>query len=362
MKFFLTSLRLNIKKLALRRVFWVALVLLPIMLFGVSAFLLGADSPAVSVTAGVYFDSDCPYSYDIFAAAVESVSDTPFVNFVKFYDKNALIDYVRFRRVECGYVISPQIYSLTYGELSDIVTLIVSPQSFLADGLNELFAAAVFRVMSESIARNWLFDNFSDDDIDDFVALQFERYEQMDIFMTPLHITQRGPADAAMPSLAELTASRIMHGLIGLFALTLIIFYIPALVDERRSGLRSSLHSCGKLLTYEISLFFAIFIVMLAVSLVGLSVMFFFASSLLSDVLTEITALLVYLAVISALMTFTAALLKSAAIIQSFGLFIVLAHIFFGGILLNLYEISPLLGRIQYVFPLFWYVEAVSIG
>ena len=100
---------------------------------------------------------------------------------------------------------------------------------------------------------------------------------------------------------------------------------------------------------------------MLAPGIIGLSSMLIFTPSLLSGAIIEITALIIYVAICAILVTIATRLLKSVAIIQSFGLFLILSNIFFGGVLLNLHELSPLLGRVQYVFPLFWYVEFVSL-
>jgi hypothetical protein len=50
-------------------------------------------------------------------------------------------------------------------------------------------------------------------------------------------------------------------------------------------------------------------------------------------------------------------LFKSARVIQSFGLFIIIANIFFGGVILDLSELAPQMANIQRVFPLFWYTS-----
>ena len=362
MKFFLTSLRLSIKKLALRRATLFSLILLPISLSIGAIFLADSDISPVAVTAGVYFDSENLLGAEVFEALTESVSDTPFINFVLYDNLDALIDDVRFGRIECGYFITPQIENAAYAGFDGVVTLITSTRSVLADGLNELVAAALLRVSSENIARTWLYANFAENaDISGFVTSEFERYRQSDIFMTPLHIAQLGPEEDVAPSLSHITASRVMHGLIGLSIITLFLFYIPALIDEQNSGLRTSLSACGRSVTYDVSLFAAMLVVSLLIGFSGLSAIFFFSPFLLSDALTEIAALIVFAAVNALLMMLAVRLLRTKAPVQSLGLFLVLANIFFGGVLFDLYEISPELARIQGFFPLFWYVNAVAV-
>ncbi|MCL2250050.1 MAG: hypothetical protein FWC13_12375 [Oscillospiraceae bacterium] len=360
MRFFLTSLRLNVKKLALRRAVLVSLILLPISLSVGAIFLVDSDISPVSVTAGVYFDNENLLGTEVFNALTESVSDTPFINFVLYDNLDALIYDVRFGRIECGYVITPQIENAADAGFDGVVTLITSDRSVLSDGLNELVAAALLKVSSESIARTWLYANFDETaDIGEFVASEFERYRQSDIFMTPLHIAQTGPEEDVASSLSQIAANRVMHGLIGLSIIVLFLFYIPALIDEQNSGLRISLSACGRGFAYDTSLFAAMLAVNLLIGFAGLTAMVFFSPHLLSDALTEIMALKVFAAVNALLVMLAVRLLRSKAPVQSLGLFLVLANIFFGGVLLDLYEISPELARVQQFFPLFWYIDSI---
>jgi len=355
-KFFAVSLWLNMKKFALQRTLWFTITGLVVALFFAGVIATRADTPIVSVTAGVFYDQNCPVETEIFHTLVESVRDMPLINFVAYDDKAALMDDVRMGRLESGYVINPGIRDAKSGDFNELITLVVSPRSVFAPILNEIVAAAVFRAMSEGLATYWLESNFhGDEEIAEFVAFQFEWYRQSDIFMLPMFDGGGHGAEESQASVSDMTTRRVVHGLIGIAILIVAMFYIPILVDERRNGLNRALHVCGKILPYDASLFGAAFIAMLVVGTAGTIVV----AAFMPFSAGAITALPAYVAVCAAVVAAASRWQKSAAIVQSTGIMIVILNILFGGVLLDLHEISPYLGRLQFLFPLFWYVQGV---
>jgi hypothetical protein len=355
MKFFALSFLLNLKKFLTRQTFWWGLVALPVILaFG--GMFLRTESPAVTITAGIYFNPDSAFEAAIFDALYE----TAFTRFTAYDDSRALIEDVRLGRIECGYIINPNIESAKYGDFSGLVTLVTSPRTMVAPIFNDMVTAAVLRASAEYITKEGLRGFFGESDADElnhFVNWQFEAYRQMDIFMVPLFVDTSGQAEEARADLAEITARRVFRGMIGLTIHILIIFAAPIFIEERRSGLTKALSIHGKLAAYDISLWLAAFLAMLVVGASGLASAALFAPYVLPEMPLEIAALTAFAAVCATLPVLAARLLKTSKIIQTLGLFIVIANIAFGGVILDLAEINPNLDYIQRIFPLFWYTS-----
>ena len=361
MKFFAVSFLLNIKKFLTRRTYWCGLVALPVILaFG--GIFLRTESPAIAITAGIYFNPDSTLESAIF----DALYDTAFTHFAAYDDAQALIEDVRLGRIECGYIINPNIGNAKSGDFSGLVTLVTSPRTMAAPIFNDMVAAAVLRASAEYITKDGLRSFFGESDfyeLDHFVSWQFEAYKQMDIFMVPLFVdtalsvTASGQAEEARPGLAEITARRVFRGMIGLTIHVLIIFAAPIFIEERQNGLQKALSIHGKLGFYEISLWLAAFLAMFAIGAVGLASATIFAPDVLPEKPLEIAALAVLTAICAALLVLAARLLKTAKIIQAMGLFIIMANIAFGGVILDLTEINPNLDYIQRIFPLFWYTN-----
>jgi len=358
MSFFAVSFVLNLKKFALKKALWLTLALLPTALV-LGGILAQADTPVIEITAGVHYDPASDLEARIFEALAESVSTTPFVSFVAYDDLDALLRDVRLGRLECGYVLSADIEKITSRDQA-VATIISSPRTVATPILNELVAAAILSASAQDITQTWLVSQFPEhNDITDFVTGHFEAYRQMDIFMEPEFAGRAGLAEREAPSTAFVTQKRVFHGLTGLTILVLMMFCAPIFIDEQRLGLPAALRACGKLTPYYASLWAAAFVIALAIGAAGLVSMALVTPQLLAVAHAQAIALVTYAAVTAALMVVAVRALRSAALIQSFGLIIVILNIFFGGMLLDLAEISPELARLQRVFPLSWYIEAV---
>ena len=357
MSFFITSSLLNIKKFAAQKAVWFGLIILPLAL-SLGGMSLRSGITVVEVTAGVYFNHENELEAHIFEI-LESVT-TAFVRFTAYDDQEALLEDVRLGRIECGYILHITTESAVQNELRESVTLVSSPRTVAAPVLNEIVAAAILRAATPELTKAGLEAFFSGNtDIAEFVEWQFDAYAEMDIFMSPAFTGQAGFDEQGAPNISDITASRIFHGLIGLTILALLLFCIPIFIEERHSGLPIALRACGKLGLYYASLWAAALAASFTIGLAGLCAIAVFAPHLLAQTHVELAALIGYAAVCSALMVLLACRLHNAHFVQSFGLFIIILNIFFGGVLLNLAEISPSLAYLQLLFPLYWYVEAI---
>jgi len=358
MGFFLTSFKLNLKKFASQKAILVGLILMLIIL-SIGGIALNTDTTVIEVTVGVYFDRENELETQVFE--ILETGETPFVRFVAYDTREALLEDVRLGRIECGYILHISQESVVRSELRESATVVISPRTVATPVLNEIVAAAILRATTQELtqaALEFFFDG--NPDIAEFVAWQFGAYAKMDIFMTPEFAGQSYLAESA-PDLFKITASRIFHGLIGLTIFILLLFCTPMFIKERRFGLPMALRAYGKLGTYYASLWAAAFVVSFSIGIAGLCAMAIFAPQLLATPFTELAALTGYAAVCSVLLVLFSYILRNASLIQSFGLFIIILNIFFGGILLDIAEVSPDLALIQRLFPLFWYVEAIIV-
>lgn len=359
MSFFVISFMLNIKKFATKKALWLGLILLPAAL-ALGGIFVQTELPVITVNVGVFYNPQNPLEARIFEALEESVSANPFISFIPYDNLDALLTDVRLGQIECGYIFGPNIENALIGEFSEIVTLVTSPRTIAAPILNDIVTSAILQATVEDITKHGLVSIFGEsDELTHFVAWQFEAYNQMDIFMTPYFVGEAGEIYIESRDILEMTLSRLFHGLIGLTILIISLFFAPMFIEERRYNLKAALRLHKKLSLYELSLWAAAMLVMFAIGITGLFAMVIFAPHLLASGFVEITALLAYTAVCAIILVLAARFFKSAGFIQSFGLFIVILNIFFGGVLLDLSELNPHLGQLQRLFPLYWYIDLV---
>jgi len=359
MFFFVTSFLLNLKKFANKKALWVMLFLLPFTIF-IGSLFLQTDTQIIELTAGVFFNSENPLEASVFEHLDKNTNAAALVRFMAYDDLEALKRDIRLGRIECGYILNPNFDNAARGNFSQIITLVSSPRTVASPILNDIVAAAVLAATVEAITLDGLISFFGEsEELKRFFAWQFEAYTHMDIFMTPDFIGESVVGYEEPMSLLELTKNRIFYGLIGLAILIMSLFCTPLFIEERNNGLKAALNAHGKLNLYDFSLWASAFTVSALVGAQGYLSLLVFAPQLLSDIYVASIALALYTAVCAAFLALAARFMKTAGPIQSFGLFIVILNIFFGGVLFDLTWVSPGLGHMQYLFPLYWYIEII---
>ena len=344
MDFFITSLKLNLKKIMHKNMAWV--LALPISL----VFLGNFSGTVIEITVGVSVDS--PFAQKIFAELSEQLP--PMFTPLAFDTEGDLREGIFRGQVNFGYVFKPYLsYAATLEEVTDGILVFNSPVALGESIVSELIFAIILEEIMPNITLLTLYTYFEENNIRYFIEEQLYFYAEADVFMTPAFIGTEGTSPSeVIENISEITAARFSNGLTGLVLLTLALFFIPKFIDEKNTGLNLSLKHHGIYKTYYISVFAALFLILYAIGLVSLA-----ASSFVNNVLSSIFFLLVYTAFICVISLAGIIFLKTPALIQSFGLFLILAHIFFGGMLLDLSEFNFYLGIIQRFFPLFWYIE-----
>jgi len=357
LRFLIISFLLNTKKIIAKKIIWLGLVSLFVAV-ALGGRFVHSETPILVISAGVFYNPSSPFETSISSFLNESVSGTSFIEFVFYDDMDELLRDVALGRVECGYVLNANIENAQSGDFAGIVTVIVSERTIVTPILNDIVASAILRASVEDITRDSLAALFGEnDELDYFVAWQFSAYNQMDIFMVPTFRGEHGRAYEITQSPTTQIAARALHGLIGLTLLILSMFCAGMFIEERQADLSTALRAHKKLGLYDISLWLSAFAAMFVIGSAGLLAIALFAPNIINSASSAVAALAIYSAICALLLTLCARFLKNAGLIQSFGLFLVILNIFFGGALLDLVEISDSLANLQRLFPLFWYIE-----
>jgi len=355
--FLAVSFLLNIKKVMARKIMWLGLIALFVSV-ALSGRFAQSETAVIVINAGVFYNPSSLFEASIVSFLNESVHDTNFIEFVFYDDLDELLRDVALGRLECAYVFNANIENAQTGDLTGIVTVIVSERTIATPILNDIVASAVLRASVEDITRDGLIGLFGEsDELDYFVEWQFLAYSQMDIFMTPSFDGEYGQAYRVVQSPSTQIAARALHGLIGLTLLILSMFCAVIFIEERATDLNAALRAHRRLALYDVSLWMSAFVAVFIIGLAGQLAMILFAPNIITSIPSATAAIAMYVAICALFLTLAARLLKNAGLIQSFGLFLVILNIFFGGVLLDLVEISDTLANLQRLFPLFWYIE-----
>ncbi|MCL1994960.1 MAG: hypothetical protein FWG63_02000 [Defluviitaleaceae bacterium] len=348
--FLMFSTWLNIKKIFGMQVVTVTVFAL-VVGFAVGA-ILAQDGAIVSINVGVLY-----HEAHHFADLQARVQDNPFVTFVSYTDRYLLEQDILAGVVTIGYVLAESFQYLGFGQQGYIITQLTSPRTIAAPIINEIVAASALYASLEDITAGALvthFPNYQPEQLAHFAHTRLEFYRCQDIFMIP--IFHSVDAYIGMQYVALESRVRIVHGIIGIYLLAVAIFLIPAFIEEKTRGVLVPLAHHNVRGTYYLSLIFSVALVLFSIGACGNLVLAIFDPNIFRGVYAFV-ALFFYSVSLSFIMVGAVYVLKTSLIVQNFGIFIIICNIFFGGMLLNLYEIAPGIAVLQYFSPLFWYIQ-----
>lgn len=352
MNFLIFSLWINIKKIVSSKLVLFVFILLPI--FITVLVKTWAGEPIASINVGIVYDNTDSFQANIFNSLVIAAEENPFLNFTFYEDEYLLIRNVMYNTITMGYIFSDDIGNTNFGEV--MVRLITSPRSIAYSIVNELIAEAILAQSLPYITIAAIEDFIPSIDSTDFVHGQIKQYLEQDIFMEPIFYSASPTIGTQNFSLQ--TKGRIFSGIVGLAILTITIFLAPIIIEEKTTGVLSPLKYYNLHIVYHISYWLAVLLTLFFVGLLGFIPIWLFFNGIFLNINT-LFALFLY-SLINVLVFFVISYyLKSASFIQTFGIFIVLLNIFFGGVLINLNEINTNIGFIQNFFPLFWFIEMI---
>jgi len=350
MKFFLLSTCLNIKKiLNLNNPAYLAFILLPLFIF-LAATFMPAQNLGINLSVGVHHHYGDPLQKTI-AQQLEEF-ENPFISFIIYNDLDQLRQDIRLGRLNMGYTFAPYI---NWAEPNrEIVTVIVSPRTIGTPIVNEILSAFIIeaampKMTIAALERFFPYDYY----IEEFVENQIIAYGLSDIFMAPDMVGRDNlPREYVPPNPVEIIQTRLYNGFVGLTILSLLIFILPPFIKEKSRGNLSPLKYHKKTLVYYLSLWACFFIITFFLGLVGFLSITFFSNQVVSGIIP----LIIYTGISSFLAVACALTMKTDDMIQSFGVFIIILNIFFGGVVVDFYEINEFLGGVQRGVPLWWFV------
>ena len=348
MSFLLTATWLNIKKIMLQPVVWVLMFALPL---GVSVVQRFDTNTLPRALVLIYGDFSTP---DTLATRVlhtlqEQIDDNPFLYFVGATSLEQLQWDVQYSpSVNHGYVI-PE--ALSYQLLQEHgVPAWVSENTLALPIVNEIVYAALLYHLLPELTVDIIHGHFPDTTAYDFVARHIAFYREIDIFMTP-DMQMLSVGYNPVQELQTLSTTRLTHGIIGLAVLSVLIFVTPLFLTEKESQVLLPLPNRRAKGLYTLAIWLALVVVLSTLGTLGLFFGNFSGQNAIS--------LFIYVLKSVIIMAGFFALFKTDNLLQNFGLFVIVANVLFGGVVLNLYEINPTLGRLQYLFPLFHYIQAL---
>lgn len=364
MRFFFISWMLNIKKLASKRTFMLAMCLLPACALLCAWPAAGAGGQALRVSVGLCYNEEDEASRRVLA----HLSQGSGVGLSVFGADEAgeLERAVTKGELECGYVLDPALGARFAGGGADWmngVVTVVKTRATVADAVvNERVYAALIAAASPYVTARALEEGMGADyeDVLGPVSESVARYATQDIFVTPEYAYEEGGL-AETPRGRSPFFGRALRGMIALFGVASVLLACPAFIAERQGRVFTRL-PFGRLCAYNASAFAALFTLNAAFGLAGLAVLRLVYPPAVPDFLAAAPALCLYEANLAMIGVFFICLLNSGELITGSFVLILLMNLLFGGVLLDLNEVSSLLGAVSRLFPSYYYLRGDAAG
>lgn len=339
---------LNLKKIGLQPLIWLLMLGLPLAVVTVQQ---RATNTLPRLSVGIYANFDHPETLGsrVLATLQAQVAENPFLVFVGFNDPKALNQAVQYHpHMSHGYLIRED---LTHSLLAEgVIPTLISPNTLALPIVNEIVYAALLYQLLPELTVDIIGNHFEGVQAHEFVAAQIAFYRELDIFMTP-DMQQVSTAENPVQELQSLSTLRLTHGIIGITLLAALLFVTPLFLSEKEQQLLLPLPNQRTQWLYSLSTWLAMTVVLMGLGMMGLIFTQFSVQNVFS--------LFIYVLKSVIIMAGFSMLLKTDNLLHNFGLFVILAHVLFGGVLVDLHELNPTLGRLQQLFPLFHYIQAL---
>ncbi|MDR1687670.1 MAG: ABC transporter permease [Clostridiales bacterium] len=355
MRFFLSSLSINLKRILTNPLFVCAALILIASILCFSFFIGGKSE----ITVNIGFLAEEP---DIVTERLsEILLSNRQINFIKFEvsQKDEMTERVMSRNLECAYIFNSNFgESLKNERFENTIKLITSPATIAHGMINEtVFAAAVTSsadILSAEITANMLTLNPAD--ISEEFTEKIEGYHETGIFLKPELLHENEYAH----DIQDLFALRALRGVFIIVIFIFAYFLIPRFIQDKNEGLFKMLSS-AKFLIYYLSQFLASFLSMFSLGVLSWVVIKICVPHLLFPVFKEVVGGAAFLACVSSAVTFCVLLFKNSEPLYAGFVFVLAIQVIFGNLFLNLEEISLMLGRFQ-VLPSAYYMNYLLTG
>lgn len=346
MSLMLTAFRLNLKRIVTSRSFILIMLLLPLAVYGCASFLQ-SDASILRIKVGVIYDRRDELSQNLLNAVLENEE----ISLEYFENDEAgraeMESMIKTGELECGYIIHSDIAEqVKAGKLTELITLVKSPQTVADAAVNEMFCAAFLKAGMANITTAEILKVFKQLDYDEtkeIITEKIAEYEDMDIFVKGDY-SYRDGVYTEQTEQASPFSKRLLHGIIALFLLTATMFMLPRFIDEKQRSFSKRLGFTGAC-KYYFSLLLSLFSADFIFGLISIFLIRLFYPQALSGIVTEITLLSLYIAAVCAAGVFIICLLDNSDWIYAASIFILIIVIALGGIIFDIGEIVPLLSR-----------------
>ena len=355
MRFVFNTALLTCKRMLRRPGMIFAILLLPAVCALAGLYLSGGGE-VFQIRVGVSI-----YDGDSFGRALYDGLerfDGPII-FERHADADFLDREVAAGRMECAYLISPQLGQNLYrGRARGGITLLEHPNTIMDVLAGEMILASMLREIAPQMNRELLADilNLDPDHAAEFVARKYAYYDaRPEIFLQPVFQYHTGGGVQAEPPLP--TGARVLHGMIALLLLAGVIWSLPGLVRESPGILRRLPPGPSRAFMFGTGL--GIFLVGLMQGALGLIALAAVYPAALVGGFTVLSMLCAYLLCLSLSAVAAILVLRRSDVIYAGGSFLLILTAVLGGVFIDLAEVSPPLAVVSALFPTRHYIDGV---
>jgi len=344
------------------RLFFAAMVIIPLLITVVTGYAL-RNEKAGSIKIAVV-DKD---NTDLSRVLIERLSAKEGID-LKNVDSEYALDLLKNNEVEEVFIIKRGFKDrIINGENEELIDVLKSPYSFSAEFAGEVVAGEVMRLLSNSVAVNWIADEYRklgievDDNLEDEILKYAESQWEPEPLMTIRYQEMEGNMAKDMDRALLPSSTAASVGVIIVFIMFYVLFCSGWLVEERISGtlkrLVSGLHTLGYSFVGSI----------LALMLLGILqiVLFFTVCRVVFDVVVFTSAwsyvvIFAYLLSVISISMFLSSILKTPSQLQAGAPVLALLMGFAGGCFWNFVEMPKSLKTLSLLTPQGWTLEGIN--
>ncbi|HHW48191.1 MAG TPA: ABC transporter permease [Clostridiaceae bacterium] len=344
------------------RLFFAAMIIIPLLITVVTGYAL-RNEKADSIKIAVVDEDNSDFSKIL----VERLSVKEGID-LKNIDGEYALDLLKNNEVEEVFIIKRGFKDrIINGENEELIDVLKSPSSFSAEFAGELVAGEVMRLLSGSMAVNWVTGEYKrlgievDDNLEDEILKCVESQWEPEPLMTIRYQEMVGSEakDTERVSMPASTAASV--GVIIVFIMFYVLFCSGWLIEERISGTLKRLVSGFNTLGYS---FIGSVLALMILGILQI-ILFFTVCKVVFDVVVFTSAwsyvvIFAYLLSVISISLFLSSILKTPSQLQAGAPVLALLMGFVGGCFWNFVEMPKSLKALSLLTPQGWTLEGIN--
>jgi ABC-2 type transport system permease protein len=344
------------------RLFFAAMVIIPLLITVVTGYVL-RDEKADSVKIAIVDQDNSDFSRIL----IERLSVKEGID-LKNIDGEYALDLLENNEVEEIFIIKSGFKDrIINGENEELIDIMKSPSSFSAEFVGEVVAGEVMRLLSNSVAVDWITSEYRrfgkevNDNLEDEILEYVESQWEPEPLMTIRYQEMEGSVAKDMERVSMPASTAASVGVIIVFIMFYVLFCSGWLIEERVSGtlkrLVSGLHTLGYSFVGSI----------LALMFLGILQMILFLTicKTVFDVVVFTSAwsyivIFVYLLSVISISLFLSSILKTPSQLQAGAPVLALLMGFVGGCFWNFVEMPKSLKALSLLTPQGWTLKGIN--